>query len=653
MKKNSMIKTAAFGTMFAVSTMAAALNLSSGWNLVGNNSTSAINVATTFADTSKITTVWKWNKTTGKWAFYAPTMDNTALATYAASRGYEILSTISPKEGYWINGSSGTVVTPEGTNVPTGNELSSGWNLVVGTAGNTPGQLASTLNIGLNSAGQQVSTIWAWDTASSKWKFFSPTLAAQGGTALADYISSKGYKAFDFISASDGVWVNVETSTTPPTAVVDTGPCAVPHHTVDEVLYPSSYVGAFVIPIPTQKLPTAIGRNISFKDYSPTAISFNYKNKPAGCTDAVAYGKNLYIETLNRMQAAGVESTWIYNYIYWVDIDNPTLTIATLGMQSKSGSADWSVPLSEMKFIVDEAAKRNIKVFLEIQVNKCDLQWKCLPEDPNLNIATSMSDADYNKIVAGAHSEVVQQAVIAQQAGIAGMLVDGAIYWMNGLQGARKEAYINDMISRIDDVRKVFTGKVMYKGDLSPLDSRITSKIDTLMLSIMNPQLTEEQTKNLSVPLMKDLILNQINDTYKWKLNETTGVGPNVPVMWTIFVQSKYNTFVTGFTEDGFCVSNCVQFSYKTDFSVQAIGIEAALEAIMAQTHYKNDIVHIMSGYWLTDDIEPTEWSSSACGTQSGTCDNVRSGNNFDFPNLSESIRNKPAEKLVKYWFGK
>ena len=211
-----MIKSAAFGTMFAVSTMAAALNLSSGWNLVGNNSAGPINVATTFADPAKVTTVWKWNKQTSKWGFYSPTMNNAALATYVKERGYEQLIEISVKEGYWINGSSGVVVTPEGTSAPSGSDLSYGWNLVVGTAGNTPGQLADTLNGGLNAAGQQVSTIWAWDNASAKWKFYSPVLAAQGGTALADYISSKGYKAFGTISGSEGIWVNVETGVTPP-----------------------------------------------------------------------------------------------------------------------------------------------------------------------------------------------------------------------------------------------------------------------------------------------------------------------------------------------------------------------------------------------------------------------------------------------------
>ena len=620
-----------------------------GWNLLGNSSAAPINVATTFGDSSKITTVWKWSKTSSKWAFYTPAMSSADLATYTTSKGYDVLTSIASKEGFWVNAASTAAIsgpTAAGVTLTEG-DLAKGWNLVGSADSKTPAQLNQSFNNSLSTAGKGIVTTWAWDAPTAKWKFYAPSLATQGGTALNDYIGSNGYLPPTTISSTEGIWINVQSA-----VAVAVDPCAVTHNNYGEIVYPPSYVGAFPIPVPSQKLPSTVGRNVSFKDYNPSN-ALNYKNKPAGCTDAVAYGRNLYKETLDRMQAAGVESTWIYNYMNWVDIDQPTLILATPGMPSKSGSAAWSVPLSEMKFIVEEAAKRNIKVFLEIQVIKCDIQWKCLPEDPTNTMGASMSDADYNKVVQGAHTEIVQQAAVAQQAGIAGMLIDGSIYWMNGIQGARRESYINDIVSRIADVRQVFSGKLFYKGDISPLDARITSKIDSLMLTIMNPTLTEDQTKNLSISSMKDLMLTQINDKYRWNVNESNGVASNIPILWTIFVQSNYDTFITGFTEDGYCVSNCIQLTYKTDFSTQAIGIEAALEAIVAQTHYKNDIVHIMSGYWLTDDIEPTEWDSSACGTPSGTCDNVRSGNNFDFPNLSESIRNKPAEGIVKYWFGR
>jgi hypothetical protein len=51
------------------------------WNLLGNSETSAIDVVTRLNDTSKVVTVWKWNKASSKWAFYTPNMTAPELAT--------------------------------------------------------------------------------------------------------------------------------------------------------------------------------------------------------------------------------------------------------------------------------------------------------------------------------------------------------------------------------------------------------------------------------------------------------------------------------------------------------------------------------------------------------------------------------------------
>jgi hypothetical protein len=57
-----------------------------------------------------------------------------------------------------------------------------------------------------------LTSLWAWDNTQGKWVFYAPSLEAQGGTALTEYISSHGYS--DFTSANktlgDGVgfWVN-------------------------------------------------------------------------------------------------------------------------------------------------------------------------------------------------------------------------------------------------------------------------------------------------------------------------------------------------------------------------------------------------------------------------------------------------------------
>ena len=85
--------------------------LVSGWNLAGNNTTAPIDPVTLFGNTttplsgitSQIVTVWKWDAVNAGWMFYAPSLTSTALATYAASKSYGVLTTILPGEGFWIN----------------------------------------------------------------------------------------------------------------------------------------------------------------------------------------------------------------------------------------------------------------------------------------------------------------------------------------------------------------------------------------------------------------------------------------------------------------------------------------------------------------------------------------------------------------------
>lgn len=197
----------------------AGLNLSAGWNLLGNNSPTLIPVAMTFGDPTKITTVWKWNKAASKWAFYAPSMTPSALATYAQSKGYDVLFAIEQKEGYWVNASTPVTVALIGP-MPNGigmtlleRDLQPGWNLVASSDNKTPSQLNQSLKCSLNAAGKTIVTTWAWDAPNTQWKFFAPALEAQGGTTLADYITGKAYLPFSTaLSAAEGFWLNIGTT---------------------------------------------------------------------------------------------------------------------------------------------------------------------------------------------------------------------------------------------------------------------------------------------------------------------------------------------------------------------------------------------------------------------------------------------------------
>jgi len=191
----------------------ATMNVVSGWNLLGNSSSGALNVAAVLNDKTKVTTVWKWVAATSKWAFYAPSLADGGAA-YAAGKGYDFLTTVSGGEGFWVNaGAAFTAPLPAGTAVASSafQLMASGWNLIAIGDGKTASQFNSALSITPPSPGvipANLTTLWAWDAAQLNWYFYAPSLEANGG--LAAYITSKSYLTFGTnpLGATTGFWVN-------------------------------------------------------------------------------------------------------------------------------------------------------------------------------------------------------------------------------------------------------------------------------------------------------------------------------------------------------------------------------------------------------------------------------------------------------------
>lgn len=78
--------------------------------------------------------------------------------------------------------------------------FTTGWNL----AGNGG---TSAIDIAVFSDGSKITTVWKWLADTSKWAFYTPSLAGQ---QLLDYISSKGYELLTSIGAGEGFWVNAK-----------------------------------------------------------------------------------------------------------------------------------------------------------------------------------------------------------------------------------------------------------------------------------------------------------------------------------------------------------------------------------------------------------------------------------------------------------
>ncbi len=185
------------------------LDLKQGWNLLGNSLSSPINVKTSFGSQTNVVTLWKWNALSRTWAFYAPSLDaNGTLSSYAASKGYSVLDTINPGEGYWVNS---TVASAMGNQSGTGMSLGAaslniGWNLSATGDAVTPAAFSSSTG--------NITTLWAWDNSNNSWYFFAPSLHANN--TLASYIASKGYQGFgtQTLGSGRGFWINCQIACT-------------------------------------------------------------------------------------------------------------------------------------------------------------------------------------------------------------------------------------------------------------------------------------------------------------------------------------------------------------------------------------------------------------------------------------------------------
>lgn len=205
-----------------------------GWNLLGNtnlmyNLAGTVEVAAVLGEEAKVQGVWKWAAPKNKWAFYTPTQADGGAA-YAASKGYEFLTTIDYGEGFWVNAKTAHIAPfgasaglPIPAPVPSGYQLNlvSGWNLIATAEPKTPSQFNASLSATPPAAGEipiNLHTLWAWDAGQSNWYFYAPSLEAQGGTALADYVASKNYLDFGakVLEPAMGFWVNKASASSVP-----------------------------------------------------------------------------------------------------------------------------------------------------------------------------------------------------------------------------------------------------------------------------------------------------------------------------------------------------------------------------------------------------------------------------------------------------
>lgn len=394
--------------------------------------------------------------------------------------------------------------------------------------------------------------------------------------------------------------------------------------------YPEEFLGIHQIPIPQEVFADNVVRGISFKDYNPKYIP---QGVETDCTP-LQYTQLMYQISLDRMAESGATMAWLYNYGPWDDATANKLTIS---------EENYQISVDMMKFIVAEARKRNIDIYYAWQFWTIDVEGRNIVE-----LNGDVTPEQLRFMLDGHRTNVINMAKFAEQVGIKGIAADwNAMFIGNVHEPVLEEIFISTFSEIIDRIRENFSGEITWGQKAYILsDPRIVDKVDAIHFSLGGPILSEEENANLSPSLIQDKIIDTIHEFHRvytcvYQCNYVPST-KDVPVYFEIAIQSRDKYWTEGWIEDGFCVSGktdsgeeleCIQETYVTDFSVQAIGIEGIFRAINSQQHnFTVRGVNFHTSYWHTDTLVPGEEG---------------------FPNLSQSIRGKPAEDIVRYWYNR
>ena len=435
------------------------------------------------------------------------------------------------------------------------------------------------------------------------------------------------------------------------------GSCTNPHNAKIK----ESYLGNFDIPMPQGLFGEDHLKAIGFKDYGVKWIYQNYKGRNTAwisdCTEQ-EYIKLMYRTALRQLKENGVETAWIYNFGYWEDYQAETWKIN----HSRKHIEDWTV-----EFIANTAKEMDMNMHYA---------WQFLALDDENNMLFPFDGMVYvdmpllKKILDSHEEHILWEADRLESLGVGSISADWSAMYVCfcGLQNELdqqerdqlKSYYAERMGSIVSHIKSRFSGEVYLGEGIIFNDSRLFNEVDGVIGSFPNMlAMGEEQTA--TVELIEDRTSKYIAQLFEtWTCSDQQPCWEFTsydlpPIIWNLFAQSHKMFISTGWLEDGFCTpgtyknvyyDDCMQYEVPTDFSAQAIFVEGLLRAIDKQSLFVTKGTTASTAYWLSDTLIPDENQyGSDCGRAFGSC-GVEG-----FPNISQSVRGKPAENIIKAWY--
>jgi hypothetical protein len=376
-----------------------------------------------------------------------------------------------------------------------------------------------------------------------------------------------------------------------------------------QVAYPAEYLGSYEFPaVNGAPLPETVTRSIGIKDVWIAEPNLN------NCPFIIPYEKmrQSLDSTLERVKALGGEEITFSNYIHFIEFEKPLL-------QSPSQAA---IPEADLRYIAGKAEEMGLgmTLYLNLAPGNVKTSWE-IPGDEWLAELINQWEVF-----------VVDQARLAEETGIDAMMINHFDYQpgIGGFEGV----YQSEMLELLGKVHSVYSGRVLLMiepamgADLNKL-SDLLNAVDGFIYTPYTNILENAPDKTVSVQNLKVLYAGNLKE-----VGREFGRYQK-PFLLRVLVQSEKEFLEKGWNEDMFCIERdgdpCYQKNLTVDFSLQAVAMEAMLEAV---SQVERDQVMAIEnidiyGYWFTDVILP----------------------DFSQPQMAHSIRNKPAESVVYAWF--
>lgn len=401
--------------------------------------------------------------------------------------------------------------------------------------------------------------------------------------------------------------------------------------TASSISYPTSYQGAYALPTkPSGQTLASIPLGVSPIDsWASSVIQQNLKNPNvnAGCNTSL---HDAFISTLSRIKALGGSYVMVYQWASPNSGTNPTAIV------------NPNISDADLVWMAQQAKAAGLQIRLELEVNQYGSDGTLMPSGTNLTTQW------INQFFVAWSQFALKQAQVANSAGYSA--IDAS--WTGGWDPTRTNPAVSDtvfsnLLTLVSAIRGSFNGKLLFTDNFSVRPPQaLINAVDIIQNTINQPYPLPSGLSQYNVTALKQLYVNRlalIKSTYGTK-----------PIQVNIMVESYTNALNYGYLTlqngaviqqqnvevsvhpnvEGYqCYSCNLANLPSADFSVQALAYEAILESIHDNTWGLNFDSVNSTGYWLTDTILPT--------------------NNVGIPNLSETIRNKPAESVVYQWWKK